>query len=60
MHLTLYIIGFYFIVGITMVLWDFRNSNTLHDPPRFINDRSISTAIVFVLIWPYKIFKNVR
>ena len=48
----------YIFIGLAMVLWDFRSGNTLHEPPRFIGDRSVSTAVVFVLLWPYKLFKK--
>jgi hypothetical protein len=48
----------YFLLGIAMVIWDFRPNNTLHDPPSFIQDRSISTAIKFVLFWPYKLLNR--
>ncbi len=48
----------YFMVGVGMVIWDFRTSNPLHEPPRFIQDRSVSTAIIFVLLWPYKLLRK--
>ena len=48
----------YFVVGIVMVMWDFRPNNTLHDPPRFIKDRSVTTAIAFIVLWPYKLFRK--
>ncbi len=53
-----WIIVAYILVGLAMVLWDFRPSNTLLEPPRFIRDRSVSTAVVFVLLWPYKLSKK--
>lgn len=58
MDLLLWIIFVYIIVGLGMVLWDFRPNNTLHDPPRFIKDRSVTTAIIFTVIWPYKLLKK--
>lgn len=58
MDLILLIVLFYFVAGIGMVVWDFRSKNALHEPSRFIHDRSISTAIVFVLLWPYKLLKK--
>ncbi len=51
-------IATYFIIGLGMVIWDFRPNNTLHDPPRFIKDRSITTAIIFIVLWPYKLLKK--
>jgi hypothetical protein len=58
MSLLLWLITVYLIIGLGLALWDFRPGNTLHDPPRFIHDRSVSTAVVFVLLWPYKLLKK--
>jgi hypothetical protein len=49
------LIVIYVLIGLDMVLWDFRPNKTLHEPPRFIQDQSVSTAIKFVLLWPYKL-----
>jgi hypothetical protein len=58
MDLLLCLIFIYIIVGLGMALWDFRPGNALHDPPRFIKDRSVTTAIVFILLWPYKLLRK--
>ncbi len=44
MSLLFWLIIAYLIIGLGMALWDFRPSNALHDPPRFVHDRSVSTA----------------
>ena len=51
-------IAIYSIIGLGLVIWDFRTGNPLHDPPRFIKDRSVSTTIVFILLWPYKLLRK--
>lgn len=58
MNFAILLILLYLLSGIAMVFWDFRSNNTLHDPPRFIHDRSVSTAVVFILVWPYKLLKR--
>lgn len=52
------IVIIYFVVGIAMVIWDFRPNNSPLEPPRFIKDRSVTTAIKFVLLWPYKLLRK--
>lgn len=61
--LTILIILGYFCIGLALALSDFLNrpkdSNVVFlSRPRFVNDRSVSTAIVFVLVWPYKLFRK--
>ncbi len=58
MNLLLWLIFIYTLIGLAMALWDFRPNNTLHDPPRFIQDRSVATAIIFILLWPYKLLRK--
>ena len=58
MQLLVLIVIIYVVAGIAMVLWDFRSNHALHEPPRFIHDRSISTAVVFILLWPYKLLNR--
>lgn len=58
MNLLLWLILIYIIIGLTIVLWDFRPNNTLHEPPRFIKDRSVTTATIFILLWPYKLLRK--
>ena len=50
----------YFVIGVVMVVWDFRSGYGLHEPPRFLHDRSVSTAVVFILVWPYKLLKKYK
>lgn len=56
----------YIAVGLGMVLWDYRKlllgygkeqtaSSLFITPPRFLDNLSISTALIFILIWPIKL-----
>ncbi len=56
----------YFLAGILMALWDFRKilfknpgnqtaSSLFIEPPKFLDNLSISTALTFILIWPVKL-----
>ncbi len=58
MNLTLGLVVIYLLIGAGMAGWDFRSSNGLHEQPRFIHDRSVSTAIIFIFLWPYKLLKK--
>jgi hypothetical protein len=68
MHGIFLIIIGYVAIGIILALWDFRYLAFHHDeseknstylqPPKFIADFAISTALVFVLIWPYKLLRK--
>ena len=60
--ITLAIIA-YLLIGLTLAISDFlakpKNSNVVFlSRPRFINDRSISTALIFVVAWPYKLARR--
>lgn len=62
-----FIILGYLCIGLVLVLWDFRKSlfgsqeGTYLDQPNFLENLTISTAAIFVIIWPYKLFKkNIR
>lgn len=63
------IIFLYFAIGIVLVLWDFRKilfgygkqqtiSSIYIEPPKFLNNLTISTALKFILIWPYKLLSR--
>jgi len=58
MGLTLVIIFIYLIIGTGLVSWDFRGNKSFHEPPKFIDDRSIATAVIFILIWPYNLLRR--
>ncbi len=64
MSLPLLVIVIYLAAGLAMVIWDLRkvllkkDGSNLLEPPLFIRDRSVSTALVFILIWPYKILRK--
>ena len=56
----------YLAVGIGMVFWDFRKllfsrgkaqtaSTLFIEPPKFLDNLSISTALIFIMIWPIKL-----
>lgn len=61
---------FYFIlgylgIGIFMAMWDFRKSlfrrnesGTFLEQPRFLQNFAVSTALIFVFTWPYKLLKK--
>lgn len=64
------IILIYFAIGIAMVLWDFRKilftygkqqttSSIYIEPPKFLSNLTISTALIFILIWPFKLLSRV-
>ncbi len=49
-----------------MVLWDFRKilfsyrkeqtmSSLFVEPPKFLTNLSLSTALIFILLWPIKL-----
>jgi hypothetical protein len=63
------IILVYLMIGIVMVLWDFRKilfgygkqqtiSSIYIVPPKFLSNLTISTALKFILIWPYKLLSR--
>lgn len=69
MLITAMILFIYVTIGLSMVLWDFRKvlfnrstensiSDTFLEPPRFVSNLTISTAIVFVLVWPIKLLSK--
>ncbi len=65
-RLTIFIIA-YTLLGFLMVLWDFRKllfrarQGRKQDylvKPLFLESLTIEVAIVFVLIWPYKLLRR--
>lgn len=56
------IIG-YLLPGLLMIIWDFRNTITRKtttedylEKPIFLKSFTIESVIVFILIWPLKLF----
>gem|GEM_PF-2935788 len=58
MHVILLFIAIYLILGIGIAVWDFRNGSALHEPPYFLRDRTVSTAVIFIIAWPYKLLRK--
>lgn len=62
----------YLLLGIGLVLWDFRKlindslsktnkqpiSSMYLEPPRFLDNLTISTTLIFILIWPIKLLQK--
>lgn len=69
MVLTIIII-LYLLIGSALALWDFRKalvrsknqqlpiSSVYLERPKFLNNLSVSGAIIFILIWPIKIIRK--
>lgn len=65
------IIILYLLIGSALALWDFRKalirsksqqlpvSSVYLERPKFVSNLSISSALVFILIWPIKILQKV-
>ncbi len=56
----------YLLIGITLIVWDFGKSfirknqaGTYLEQPLFLDNLTISTAFIFVFVWPYKLLKKI-